>query len=87
MFSGVLAAVRGDENAALRRFRRAVAMLAPIGSTFSPGALYLEGLLEGGEQGRSKCNRLVAQLEAEGWADPQRALHFRVPGLRLLESR
>ncbi|MET0341919.1 MAG: protein kinase, partial [Polyangiales bacterium] len=42
-------------------------------------ARYVEGLLEGGERGRAACEAVIAELRAEGWRDPLRALSMAAP--------
>ena len=81
---GLLQVAHGDRATAGIRFHEAVELLAPIGSAWSLSALYLQGLVEGGEQGRAKRDRLIGLIRAQGWVDKERALLLRVPGLHLL---
>jgi hypothetical protein len=59
--------------------------LREVGSYMAPGALYLEGYLEGGEEGRDKCARVLRALEAQGFADPRRGLAIHLPGAHLFD--
>ena len=83
---GVLEAVRGNPERARACFRSALAPLEEGGSSWTLGALYLDGLLEGGDGGRQKREPLLALVRAQGFKDPTRALRLRVPGLGLVSS-
>jgi tetratricopeptide (TPR) repeat protein len=83
LLRGVLQGARGDRERALNEFREASRLLMQHGCGFGSAARYLEGLLEGGDAGWAKREAMLELLRIEGWADAQRALALRVPGLHL----
>ena len=83
-FLGVLEAAARRTERALVHLSKASEQLAAMGHHLAPSADYVIGMVEGGDEGRRKREVLHAIVRAEGWADQQRGIRFRTPGLPLL---
>jgi len=77
-----IAAYERRTDGALQKARAAQKLLA--GSAYEQWARYAEGLIEGGEGGRAKCQEVRKKLEEQGFQNPDRALGMMVPGLEQL---
>jgi hypothetical protein len=82
-----VAAAAGRPEQALDLARAARKHADAVGLTLlSVGALYLEGILEGGDKGRTRCHETLAFLTERGWVDAERAVAAIVPVVRMLAA-
>jgi serine/threonine protein kinase/predicted ATPase len=84
LLRALLQVARGDRSGALSSLTQASSQLSGSTSFWTGTALYLEGLLQGGDAGRAKCEPITARLRADGWVNLERAILHRVPGIRLI---
>jgi eukaryotic-like serine/threonine-protein kinase len=84
LLAAALSAVRGNWERARLEVRAARTVFESLHHTWRTSALHLEGWLEGGTAGRAKCEEALAEMRAQGWADPQRAVALKLPILHLL---
>ena len=79
-------ALDGKVDEALSTLRPAREELHARGIFYRYPASYLEGLLEGGDGGRSKRETALAFFAGQGWKNPRRAVGMWVPAVNALEA-
>jgi serine/threonine protein kinase len=85
-FEAQLAALDGDVEHALQAARLGQTRCAASGYVFLSRSLqYLEGHLEGGDQGQQKRDDALHFYRAQGWQKPRRCLALLCPALDKLE--
>ncbi len=80
-------ALEGKVEQALAALRPGRDELNARGIFYRYPALYLEGLLEAGDEGRSKRDTALAFFAGQGWKNPRRAVAMWVPAINELEAR
>jgi tetratricopeptide (TPR) repeat protein len=80
-----ICALLGQPELALSEARKARETFAQIGLFTSHAASYLEGLLEGGQGGRERCEAALSAYAEQGWKEPRRAMLTTVPIAPLTE--
>lgn len=86
-----IAALQGQTERALARAREArrTSEASVVGASLwrARSAQYLEGLLEGGDGGRQKCDLALAFFVEQGWVRPRRIVAMLCPAIDELEAR
>ncbi len=80
-------ALEGKVDEALCCLRPGLEALHARGIFYRYPATYLEGLLEGGDGGRAKCETALAFFAGQGWKVPRRAVAMWAPAISDLETR
>jgi serine/threonine protein kinase len=80
-------AVLGDLERALGEAHVAEQALRTLHKTYWVHALYWQGFLQGGEQGRQKREQALGVMRERGWQQPERYMTMVFPVLRALAAR